>query len=82
MKREFKGNCIGVLLKERGGAIDRHICFSLLIEDDGEWRETDFSVSSSWIDETIEMLQAARSHMKDHASPDVVDRRQYGYRFK
>lgn len=82
MRREFKGNCIGVRLEERGGPSDRHICFKLLIEDDENWIETDFSVSSGWIDETIKMLQAARAHMKDHAQPDITEGRQYGWKFK
>ena len=83
MRREFKGDCIGVQLTERGpDPLDKHIVINLLIEDDENWFESGFSVSSAWIDETIEMLEEARWYMKDHADPDITDGKQYGWKFK
>ena len=70
VSREFKGDCMGVRLVQRGPD-DKHICFQLLVEDS----------SSYWLDELIEVLQNARASMKHH-SPDKVNGRQYGWRFK
>ena len=78
----IKGACIGVQLEKRGPS-DPHILFRMLVEDDENWFPQDFCVSSSWIDETIQVLKTARDMMRNTATPDLADNgRQYGYRFK
>ena len=76
VSREFKGDCMGVRLVQRGPD-DKHICFQLLVEGRGSGSYS----SSYWLDELIEVLQNARASMKHH-SPDKVNGRQYGWRFK
>ena len=77
---EFKGECIGVRLVRRGTK-DKHICFNMLIEDDEFWSETNFQVSSAWIDETIEQLKLAKEYMRTQ-TPDMHRGQKYGYKFK
>lgn len=76
-----KGRCIGVQLEQRGSD-DNHIMFRLLIEDDENWRPTNFCVSSSWLDEAIQVLKTTRDMMRNTATPDMHNGRQYGYNFK
>jgi hypothetical protein len=78
---EFRGDCIGVKLEPRGHD-DNHIMVRLLIEDDEHWRETNFSVSSYWIDDTLEVLNRVKKHMVQKQLPDMVEKRQCGWRFK
>ena len=82
MRKEFKGDCIGIRLSNRSGHGDKHICFTLLTEDDEDWIETNFNVSSAWLDETIQMLEAAKAYMKSSANPDIFEGIQYGWKFK
>ena len=62
----FKGDCHGVVLEKRGDW-DSHVCFFIIIEDDGNWFESKTGSSSSyWIDDTIEQLQIAREWMNEN----------------
>ncbi len=87
---EFKGKCIGVRLTPRGDTSaphtpqpDTHILITLMVEDDGNWFEKDFCVSSSWLNEMIDVLTAAKNYCETQ-EPDIstLDGKQYGWRFK
>lgn len=77
---EFKGQCKGVKLTERG-VNDNHICLQILTEDDENWFPSENSFSSGWIDELIEQLQIAKKYMETQ-EPDIHEGRQYGWKFK
>lgn len=83
----FRGHCIGVKLRPRA-AKDPHILLSLEIEDDEAWHEKDFSISSHWLDELIEQLQAARAYCVAQeadivkAAPGFPPNTQFGWKFK
>lgn len=90
---DFKRENRGVRLKNRGSN-DPHIIVTLLSEDDEMWFEK-CSFSSSWLDEMIEVLSAAKDWMEKNAKEDRYDMnqntpiptddpsgRQFGYKFK
>ena len=54
-----------------------------MVEDDENWFDK-MSVSSSWLDETISMLEAAKAAIAKVGEPDVSehDGRQYGFKFR
>lgn len=76
----FRGECMGVGLRRRGGDRDPHVEVVLEVEDDGVWHEKQ-AVSSHWLDELIHQLQQARAFCATQA-PDVHDGKQYGWRFR
>lgn len=76
----FRGKCMGVKLKPRG-AKDPHIMVTLEIEDDEVWFPKDFVVSSYWLDELIEQLQAAQAFCASQ-DLDLYNGRQFGWKFK
>ncbi len=87
---EFKGRCIGVRLTPRlcteeryFNQPDTHIIVTLLVEDDGNWFDKDYSVSSGWLEEMIQMLTAAKAFCETQ-DPDIskLDGKQYGWKFK
>lgn len=65
----FKGDCTGVVLEHRKdweNPNDIHVCFFLIVEDDGDWFESKTGTASSyWIDDMIEQLQCARDWMNE-----------------
>lgn len=69
--KDVHGECVGVRFVRRGPS-DPHICLCLLIEDDEIWHETDFEVSSYWIDDMIDTLVRAKARLRRVAttSPD------------
>jgi hypothetical protein len=75
----FRGKCCGVKLRQRYSD-DKHIIVSLQIEDDGNWIDQDYSISSHWLDELIRQLGAAKSYFKSEECEK--DPSGYGYRFK
>lgn len=68
--KAFKGQCTGVVLENRKdweNPNDPHVCFFLIVEDDGNWFESKTGHTSSyWIDDTIEQLQIARDWMNEY----------------
>jgi hypothetical protein len=75
---QFRGNCMGVKLRERGPN-DPHITVILEVEDDENWYEQcDFS--SYWLDELIEKLQQAKKFCESQ-EPDNYENHQYGWKF-
>lgn len=78
-KPMFAGDCAGVDLEARGDK-DRHIMFTVCVEDDDQWLRK-VSLSSAWIDDLIEQLEEARKLIKSH-DPDMFEGRQYGFKFR
>lgn len=81
VKKVFKGEQHAVLLAWRGKE-DNHICIYFAGEDDGMWFRTQGGASSSWLPEFIALINKADTWMKEKCVPDIVNGRQYGYRFK
>jgi hypothetical protein len=80
-EKVFLGQCMGVGL-DRRGVDDPHVCFALLVEDDGNWFAQGESHSSSfWLPELIEVLQEAHAWLEKHGEPDGEDGK-HGFRFK
>jgi hypothetical protein len=67
--KEFKGDCMGVRVKERGEN-DSHLQVTLLVEDDENWFEKQ-TFDSYWIDELIEQLECAK-HYLETQTPDIM----------
>ncbi len=76
MINDILGGCIGIRFKDRG---DNHILLQLMIEDNETWHETDFCISSYWLDELVRVCQRATTRLKNQAikDPDVPN----GYKF-
>jgi hypothetical protein len=70
----FKGSCIGVVLEHREdweNPNDPHVCFFLIVEDDGNWFESSTGIASSyWLPETIEQLNLALEWMQEYCHKD------------
>jgi len=79
--KKVRNEMFGVDFVPRGER-DYHICFQLMLEDDGHWFPLGHSVSSAWIDDAIEALQLARQALEIHAEADTIGYRQYGFKFK
>lgn len=77
-EQTFLGNCVGVGLSRRKSS-DRHVCFTILHEDDDNWFASANPVSSFWAGELLIQLQTAARWMEDNCEPDPDG---YGYRFK
>lgn len=73
----FVGECIAVELADRDVG-DQHQLVSILLEDDENWHPK-ISVSSHWLAEMIEQLQAARAYLETNAEKEPDG---YGYRRK
>ena len=74
----FVGSCLGIVLRNRSEH-DKHICFTIVVEDDETWYEKDVGLSSSfWMPELVEALAKASKWMTHNAVPDSV----WGYKFK
>ena len=65
------GECVGVKFEDRG---DGHVLLRLLI---GDWHETDFCVSSVWLNDTIDTLILAERKLEKKCIPY-----EGGYAFK
>lgn len=69
-RQVFKGSCYAVALVPRYEAgDDLHICFQILVEDDGNWYESPGIGSSYWAPELIEQLKQAQEWMQKNAIP-------------
>jgi hypothetical protein len=66
----FKGDCHGVVLEKRKdweNPNDPHVCFFLIVEDDGNWFESKTGISDSyWLPDTIEQLTLALEWVKEY----------------
>ena len=78
-QQKFLGKCMGVELSQRG-MNDPHILVNILMEDDENWFKK-ASFSSSWLDEMIQQLQAAKAFCETQEK-DMHNGRQYGFNFK
>lgn len=79
--KKVRAEMFGVDFVPRGVG-DNHICFQLKLEDDGFWFDLGQSVSSAWIDDAIDALQLAKQRLELSSDPDVVNHKQYGYKFR
>ena len=68
--------CIGIRFKRRNSD-NPHICICLMIEDDGNWNEKDYFISSYWLDELIDVATEAKKRLEQEAEPD-----EEGFRFR
>lgn len=77
------GDCYGVMLRPRG-INDLHVCFTILVEDDGYWYiKKNTGGSSHWLSDLRTQLFNAEEWYKQFTLPDIgKDGIQYGYRFK
>lgn len=76
----FLGGCFGVALCRRGAGKAHHepVTLLILVEDDGTWFTACESVMSSfWLPDLIEQLNAARMWLDDNAV-----KVQFGWAFK
>jgi len=85
--RKILGDCMGVKLSARRDG-DPHLCFTIMVENDGEWFER-MGASSAWLDELIDVLQQARDYCAKHHAPDIAKRApgfppntQFGWKIK
>lgn len=76
------GDCYGIMLHPRG-VNDLHISFTILVEDDDYWYLKDVPGGSSfWLPDLRAQVFRADEWCKQYALPDIVDKVQYGYKFK
>lgn len=77
------GDCYGVMLHPRG-INDLHVCFTILVEDDGYWYiKKNTGGSSHWLSDLRTQLFSAEEWCKQFTLPDIGEYGiQYGYRFK
>jgi hypothetical protein len=77
----FLGKCLGVGLRPRGGmglTDDQHVCFHILVEDDGGWFDkAGGGISTYWLPELIQKLNTAQIWLEENAT-----KYQYGYVFR
>ena len=66
---EFLGSCFGVILTRRGRE-DPHICFQIVVEDDGNWFVSENGGDSYWLAELHEQMGRAIEWCKNNAQPD------------
>jgi len=67
--KRWVGDCVSVRVAQRGAG-DAHVVVEVLLErSDREW-ETAVRVSSTWLDELIRKLQAAKRYCENHCDPD------------
>mgnify|MGYP001611910535 CR=1 FL=1 len=76
-EKTFLGGCAGVGLKRRGNN-DLHICFTVLVEDDGSWFIPSQGFSSYWLEDLQKVLIEAKTWMHRECKLDPTG----GYCFK
>ena len=69
--------CIGIRFKQRRGD-DPHVLVCLMIGDDGQWIEKDYSIDSYWLDELIVVATEAKKRLEQEAVPNSDG---FGFRF-
>lgn len=86
---EILGDCFGVRLEQRGRN-DKHVLVRLLSEDDEHWIESDYTISSYWLDDMLDVLSRVKHALEgSQFEPDLADPalgyapgRSFGYKFK
>ncbi len=81
MDLEIKKKQFGVKIIPRGPN-DEHVVIQIITEDDENWFDHGNSFSSYWIDDLIDVLQETRRYIQHFTEADIVNGRQYGYKFK
>ena len=70
VKQVFKRNCFGVILSARGKD-DPHVCFTIIVEDDGNWFVSKNGQSSSfWLPELIGVLAEVDDWLADNCTKE------------
>ena len=77
----FLGSCCGVALVKRGKN-DNHICFIHLTEDDDNWFPRGNPMSSFWLEDEMNVLNAVKEWLSKNADPDLYNGNQFGWKFK
>lgn len=80
-EKTFLGGCFGVGLYKRGPN-DPHVCFIVLVEDDGNWFENKNGGSSFWLKDLQEQLNDAIIWIEQNCDPDIKDGNNWGWKFK
>ncbi len=76
---EIKNEQFGVKL-ERRGEDDPHVCFQIFSDASDSWRlSIGNSFSSYWLDDLIQVLQTAKTHLEKACKKQADG---YGYEFK
>jgi hypothetical protein len=67
----FLADCMGVGLQKQGDN-DKHICFKILVEDDGSWFiQKGTPLSSFWLPELQRQLKAAEDWIRNNCVKDT-----------
>lgn len=64
-----KGDCVGIVLNLRAPN-DRHICWTLICEDDGNWFATTEGCSTYWLPDLEEGLNRTKTWLSNNATRD------------
>jgi hypothetical protein len=76
------GRQFAVGLHERT-RVDRHVCFTILSKDDGNWFiEGDGGSSSYWLADVAGVLAEAMVWCKENCDPYTVSGLVYGWKFR
>lgn len=75
-EKAFLGSCAGVILSRRGQN-DSHICFTIIVEDDGYWFVSQHGFSSTWLQELRGVLHEASNWIEHECEKDTS-----GWKFK
>jgi hypothetical protein len=85
-EKVFLGQQVGIGLNRRGGercgAVDPHVCFTILTEANGNWFVSCGMRSSYWFKDLTSVTAEAIAWCTANCEPDVVDGKTWGWRFK
>ena len=74
--KEFRGECRGVQLTQRGRN-DKHVMFKFLTEDDGNWFVSGQECSSHWMKDLMLQMSLAVCWCEENCT-----KTEWGYEFK
>ncbi len=78
----FIGRQFSVGLRPRARE-DRHVCFTILSEDDGTWFISSGRGSSTyWLPSLLQVLEEANVWCASHCDPDEADGKVCGWKFR
>ena len=71
-----KASCLGVIITTRGEG-DNHLCFFVIVEDDGNWNLCKNGASTFWLPELLDSVKNALVWLEHNAT-----RGQWGWELK
>ena len=81
-EKVFVGRQFAVGLRPRAKQ-DRHVCFTILSEDDGTWFLSSGSGSSSyWLPELVQVLEEAKAWCAANCDLDEANGKVWGWKFR